>query len=91
MTPPSPTVTDATTTAGAAGPRLVAGRGELSGAVTRALRSGTAPVYAPGAVLKADGNRRSCRLSTAVAAGAREFARRAGRRRPRAPGPRAGC
>lgn len=26
MTPPSPTVTDATTTAGAAGPRLVAGR-----------------------------------------------------------------
>ncbi|WP_405791422.1 iron-containing redox enzyme family protein [Streptomyces sp. NBC_00029] len=54
MTPPSPTVTDATTTAGAAGPRLVAGRGELSGAVTRALRSGTAPVYAPGAVLKAD-------------------------------------
>ncbi|MFD9372424.1 iron-containing redox enzyme family protein [Streptomyces sp. NPDC060020] len=52
MTPPSPT---ATVTAGAAaGPRLVEGRGELSGAVTRALRSGTPPVYAPGAVLKAD-------------------------------------
>ncbi|GLX34233.1 hypothetical protein Sros01_03060 [Streptomyces roseochromogenus] len=52
MTPPSPT---ATVTAGAAtGPRLVEGRGDLSGAVTRALRSGTPPVYAPGAVLKAD-------------------------------------
>ncbi|MFD3701086.1 iron-containing redox enzyme family protein [Streptomyces sp. NPDC058646] len=52
MTPPSRT---ATAPAGAvAGPRLVEGRGELSGAVTRALRSGTPPVYAPGAVLKAD-------------------------------------
>ncbi|MFF3015542.1 iron-containing redox enzyme family protein [Streptomyces sp. NPDC057939] len=54
MTPPSPTAT-ATVTAGTfTGPHLVEGRGELSGAVTRALRSGTAPVYAPGAVLKAD-------------------------------------
>ncbi|MFC9819622.1 iron-containing redox enzyme family protein [Streptomyces erythrochromogenes] len=54
MTPPCPTAT-ATVTAGTfTGPHLVEGRGELSGAVTRALRSGTAPVYAPGAVLKAD-------------------------------------
>ncbi|MEU9107707.1 iron-containing redox enzyme family protein [Streptomyces xanthophaeus] len=58
MTPPSPTAT-ATATASAtagdvAGPRLGEGRGELSDAVTRALRSGTPPVYAPGAVLKAD-------------------------------------
>lgn len=49
MTTPSPT-----STAAAAGPRLVEGRVELSDGVIEALRMGTAPVYAPGAVLKAD-------------------------------------
>ncbi|MFD3331026.1 iron-containing redox enzyme family protein, partial [Streptomyces sp. NPDC058701] len=59
MTPISPsprtTVTQtATRQATAPGPRLVAGRGELSEAVTSALRHGLPPDYAPGAVLKAD-------------------------------------
>ncbi|MFG2753732.1 iron-containing redox enzyme family protein [Streptomyces xanthophaeus] len=36
------------------GPRLVDERGELSGAVAKALRTATAPVYAPGAVGQAD-------------------------------------
>ncbi|MFF2306083.1 hypothetical protein ACFVVP_26725 [Streptomyces sp. NPDC058128] len=54
MTPPYPTATPAVTAGTFTGPHLVEGQGELSGAVTRALRSGTAPVYAPGAVLKAD-------------------------------------
>ncbi|MFE2525565.1 iron-containing redox enzyme family protein [Streptomyces sp. NPDC059382] len=49
MPPPAPSAT-----ATAAGPRLVEGRGELSRSVTQALRSGQAPVYAPGTVLKAD-------------------------------------
>ncbi|MFE3993723.1 iron-containing redox enzyme family protein [Streptomyces goshikiensis] len=49
MTPPT-----ASTTETAVRPRLVDGRGELSGAVTRALRSGGAPRYAPEALLKAD-------------------------------------
>ncbi|MFB7054579.1 iron-containing redox enzyme family protein [Streptomyces vinaceus] len=49
MTPPSPSAT-----ATAAGPRLVEGRGELSRAVTKALRSGDRPVYATASVLKAD-------------------------------------
>ncbi|MFD9304004.1 iron-containing redox enzyme family protein [Streptomyces sp. NPDC060048] len=44
---PSPTAT-------AAGPRLVEGRGELSRAVTDALRSGCAPEYAAGSVAAAD-------------------------------------
>ncbi|MBT2449627.1 iron-containing redox enzyme family protein [Streptomyces sp. ISL-43] len=49
MTLPGPS------TAGtAAGPRPVEGRGELSCAVTRALRSGAPPAYGPGALLKAD-------------------------------------
>ncbi|MFJ7780531.1 iron-containing redox enzyme family protein [Streptomyces yangpuensis] len=43
-----------TATATAAGPGLVEPRGELSRAVTRALRSGTAPDFRPGAVLRAD-------------------------------------
>ncbi|MFE4632339.1 iron-containing redox enzyme family protein [Streptomyces sp. NPDC056773] len=42
------------TTTAPVGPRLVEGRGELSDAVVRALGSGSPPVYAPGAVLKAD-------------------------------------
>ncbi|MFJ9338775.1 iron-containing redox enzyme family protein [Streptomyces sp. NPDC101733] len=46
--------TTATTATSPSRPRLVDGRGELSGAVTRALRTGGPPVYAPGAVLKAD-------------------------------------
>ncbi|MEU4953207.1 iron-containing redox enzyme family protein [Streptomyces lavendulae] len=54
MTPPSPTNTATATAGTVAGPRLVEGRGDLSGAVSRALRSGTPPVYAPAAVLKAD-------------------------------------
>ncbi|GLX35977.1 hypothetical protein Sros01_20500 [Streptomyces roseochromogenus] len=41
-------------TATAAGPRLVAGRGELSAAVTDALRSGRPPAYDPETVLGAD-------------------------------------
>ncbi|GAA3367712.1 iron-containing redox enzyme family protein [Streptomyces sannanensis] len=41
-------------TATAVGPRLVEGRGELSAAVTDALRSGRPPAYDPGAVLGAD-------------------------------------
>ncbi|MET9605952.1 iron-containing redox enzyme family protein [Streptomyces sp. NPDC006512] len=49
MTPPSQS-----TTATAAGPLLVEGRGELSGAVTRALRSGGPPAHAPTAVREAD-------------------------------------
>ncbi|MGW8777175.1 iron-containing redox enzyme family protein [Streptomyces sp. NPDC055796] len=49
MTPPSPS-----TTATTEGPRLVEGQGELSRAVTQALRSGAPPVYATGSVLKAD-------------------------------------
>ncbi|MGW8782251.1 iron-containing redox enzyme family protein [Streptomyces sp. NPDC055796] len=49
MTPPGPT-----SNVTAAGPRLVEGRGDLSDAVIGALRTGTPPVYAPGAVLKAD-------------------------------------
>ncbi|MCX5403068.1 iron-containing redox enzyme family protein [Streptomyces sp. NBC_00335] len=53
MTPP-PSPTSPTSTATAGGPRLVEGRGELSDAVTGALRTGTPPVYAPGDVLKAD-------------------------------------
>ncbi|MGW1771129.1 iron-containing redox enzyme family protein [Streptomyces sp. NPDC002104] len=48
-TPPGPSTATAP-----AGPRLVEGRGELSDAVVRALGSGAPPVYAPGAVLKAD-------------------------------------
>ncbi|GLW01847.1 iron-containing redox enzyme family protein [Streptomyces lavendulae] len=54
MTPPRPTNTATATAGTVAGPRLVEGRGDLSGAVSRALRSGTPPVYAPAAVLKAD-------------------------------------
>ncbi|MEV6396821.1 iron-containing redox enzyme family protein [Streptomyces sp. NPDC051907] len=38
----------------AARPRLVEGRGELSGAVAQALRSGGPPVYAAGSVAEAD-------------------------------------
>nr|WSX53453.1 iron-containing redox enzyme family protein [Streptomyces sp. NBC_00974] len=53
MTPPSPSPSPSTA-ARAAGPRLVEGRGELSRAVTRSLRSGGSPVYAAGSVLKAD-------------------------------------
>ncbi|GHE64760.1 iron-containing redox enzyme family protein [Streptomyces vinaceus] len=49
MTPPSPSATET-----AAGPRLVEGRGELSRAVTQALRSGGRPVHATASVLKAD-------------------------------------
>ncbi|MCX4539376.1 iron-containing redox enzyme family protein [Streptomyces sp. NBC_01565] len=49
MTPSSPSMT-----ATAAAPRLVEGRGALSRAVTRALRTGGPPEYAPGFVLKAD-------------------------------------
>ncbi|MFB8399124.1 iron-containing redox enzyme family protein [Streptomyces yangpuensis] len=41
-------------TAAAAGPGLVEARGELSRAVTRALRSDAAPACTPGAVLRAD-------------------------------------
>ncbi|MFD9006225.1 iron-containing redox enzyme family protein [Streptomyces sp. NPDC059582] len=52
MTPPPSPATPVTATA--VGPRLVEGRGELSGAVTHALRSGIAPVYAPGSVPRAD-------------------------------------
>ncbi|GGZ72785.1 iron-containing redox enzyme family protein [Streptomyces subrutilus] len=53
MTPPSPAPsTSPTSTVG--GALLVDGRGELSHAVVEALRSGRAPQYAPGAVLKAD-------------------------------------
>lgn len=37
-----------------AGPRLAEARGELSDALTEALRSGAPPVYDPAAVLKAD-------------------------------------
>ncbi|MDH6544058.1 iron-containing redox enzyme family protein [Streptomyces sp. SPB4] len=37
-----------------AGPRLVERRGALSDTVLRSLRTGTGPVHAPGAVLKAD-------------------------------------
>ncbi|MFD3539147.1 iron-containing redox enzyme family protein [Streptomyces sp. NPDC058662] len=48
MTPPAPSTTTA------AGPRLVEGRGELSGAVRDALESGGPPEYATGSVLKAD-------------------------------------
>ncbi|MFD3809315.1 iron-containing redox enzyme family protein [Streptomyces sp. NPDC058619] len=55
MTPTSPRPrTTATQTATAPGPRLVPGRGELSEAVTSALRLGLPPDYAPAAVLKAD-------------------------------------
>ncbi|MEU9374444.1 iron-containing redox enzyme family protein [Streptomyces sp. NPDC048255] len=57
MTPPSPSPSPGTitsTAAVAAGPCLVEGRGELSRAVTQALRSGGPPVYATGSVLKAD-------------------------------------
>ncbi|MER5484323.1 iron-containing redox enzyme family protein [Streptomyces sp. NPDC002812] len=54
MTLPSPTTPSPTTTSATAGPRLVAGRGELSRAVTQALRYGGPPVYAPKAILKAD-------------------------------------
>ncbi|MER6319519.1 iron-containing redox enzyme family protein [Streptomyces sp. NPDC001581] len=49
MTPPGPG-----TTAPAAGPRLAEARGPLSAAVAEALRSGGAPAYATGSVLKAD-------------------------------------
>ncbi|MEU9026531.1 iron-containing redox enzyme family protein [Streptomyces sp. NPDC048383] len=49
MTPPAPS-----TTATAAGPRLVEGRGELSRAVIDALRSGGSPTYTPGSVGRAD-------------------------------------
>ncbi|MFZ3474853.1 iron-containing redox enzyme family protein [Streptomyces sp. 4.24] len=49
MSPPRPSSTKT-----AAGPRLAGGRGELSAAVTDALRYGGPPVHAPGAVLKAD-------------------------------------
>lgn len=54
MTPPtgSPTVT--ADRRAHPRPRLVDGRGELSGAVTRALRSGGPPRYAHESVLKAD-------------------------------------
>ncbi|WP_371680906.1 iron-containing redox enzyme family protein [Streptomyces sp. NBC_01276] len=38
----------------ASGPALVEGRGVLSSAVVKALRTGRAPVYAPAAVLRAD-------------------------------------
>lgn len=48
-TPPGPNAATA-----APGPRLVDGRGELSDAVVRALKTGSAPLYAPSAVLKAD-------------------------------------
>ncbi|MFD9407101.1 iron-containing redox enzyme family protein [Streptomyces sp. NPDC059989] len=48
MTPAGPSAT------ATAGPRLVEGRGELSGAVAAALRHGGPPVYAAAAVLKAD-------------------------------------
>ncbi|MFF0217773.1 iron-containing redox enzyme family protein [Streptomyces vinaceus] len=53
MTPPSPSPSPSAT-ATAAGPRLVEGRGELSRAVTKALRSGDRPAYATASVLKAD-------------------------------------
>ncbi|MFD8208801.1 iron-containing redox enzyme family protein [Streptomyces sp. NPDC059695] len=49
MSPPGPGGT-----AAAFGPRLVEGRGELSAAVTGALRSGGPPLYDPGAVIRAD-------------------------------------
>ncbi|MFB6518651.1 iron-containing redox enzyme family protein [Streptomyces sp. NPDC056401] len=51
---PGPTTPGPTTTSANAGPRLVEGRGELSRAVTQALRHGGPPVYAPKAILKAD-------------------------------------
>ncbi|MFD7233317.1 hypothetical protein [Streptomyces sp. NPDC059881] len=41
-------------TATAVGPRLVEGRGELSAAVTDALRSGRPPAHDVGVVLRAD-------------------------------------
>ncbi|MFI8260822.1 MULTISPECIES: iron-containing redox enzyme family protein [unclassified Streptomyces] len=50
MTPPRPSTT---ATAGSR-PRLVEAQGELSRAVTEALRSDAPPVYATGAALKAD-------------------------------------
>ncbi|MFD3530708.1 iron-containing redox enzyme family protein [Streptomyces sp. NPDC058664] len=37
-----------------AGPRLVAGRGDLSGAVERALRTGRPPAYTEGSIRRAD-------------------------------------
>ncbi|MFF2404226.1 iron-containing redox enzyme family protein [Streptomyces goshikiensis] len=56
MTPPtpSPTVTADRRGRPHSRPHLVDGRGELSGAVTLALRSGCPPRYAPESVLKAD-------------------------------------
>lgn len=50
MTPPA----SGTPTATVVGPRLVEGRGELSVAVTRALRSGGPPEYAPESIRRAD-------------------------------------
>ncbi|MET9699908.1 iron-containing redox enzyme family protein [Streptomyces sp. NPDC006529] len=49
-----PTATATATARPAAGPRLPEARGELSRAVTRALRSGSPVAYTPGAVLQAD-------------------------------------
>ncbi|MEU3690882.1 iron-containing redox enzyme family protein [Streptomyces narbonensis] len=53
MPPPSPSPSPTLSAVGPA-PRLVEGRGELSRAVTEALRSGSAPQYAAGAVPGAD-------------------------------------
>ncbi|OKI51995.1 iron-containing redox enzyme family protein [Streptomyces sp. MJM1172] len=54
MTPPTASPTVTADRRAQPRPRLVDGRGELSGAVTRALRSGGPPRYAPESVLKAD-------------------------------------
>lgn len=50
MTPLSTSTPEAAT----AGPRLVAGRGELSGAVERALRTGRPPAYTEGSIRRLD-------------------------------------
>ncbi|MEU3692172.1 iron-containing redox enzyme family protein [Streptomyces narbonensis] len=50
MTPPSPSAAETTTTA----PRLVAARGDLSGAVERALRTGRPPAYTEASLRRAD-------------------------------------
>ncbi|MFD3556443.1 iron-containing redox enzyme family protein [Streptomyces goshikiensis] len=54
MTPPGPGPTATVVRRARPRPRLVDGRGELSGAVTRALHSGSPPEYAPDSVRTAD-------------------------------------